>query len=157
MKKVLLLLWKISLVSLGGMGPLRELKGMPLLHNFQYLVITRFSVNFPDDYRSVNTLKPAKEDTLEIARYMRASSPPATTADILEGQNPKRNRPLRRVRTNDILQEVEMLSLVFPLPHTFEHETHIYSMKISHILSIIPFSWLYRLNQKNLKTDHTEY
>lgn len=45
-----------------------------------------------------------------ISRGMRASSPPATVADMLDNHNPKRNRPLRRVRTNDYLQEVEMLS-----------------------------------------------
>lgn len=47
MKKVLLLLWKISLVSLGGMDTLRRLK---------------------DEYRQQNNLSPVKEDTLEVAR-----------------------------------------------------------------------------------------
>lgn len=38
------------------------------------------------------------EDTLEITRTMRASSPPASASDLLETQNPKRNaRPFRRV------------------------------------------------------------
>lgn len=46
---------------------------------------------------------------------MRPSSPPATVADMLDNQNAKRNRPFRRVRTNDILQEVEMLSIHFPI------------------------------------------
>lgn len=40
-------------------------------------------------------------------RQMRPSSPPATVADMLDNQNAKRNRSFRRVRTNDILQEVE--------------------------------------------------
>ncbi|XP_031640439.1 striatin-interacting protein 1 homolog isoform X2 [Contarinia nasturtii] len=75
MKKVLLLLWKISLVSLGGMDTLRKLK---------------------DEYRSQNNLSPVKEDTLEVARNMRPSSPPATVADMLDNQNAKRNRPFRR-------------------------------------------------------------
>ena len=66
--------------------------------------------SFVDEYRAKNKLDPTKEDTLEIAKYMRASSPPAATLDILENQNPKRNRPFRRVRTNDLLPEVEMLS-----------------------------------------------
>lgn len=60
-----------------------------------------------DKYRAENALKPTKEDTLEVARQMRASSPPANTADMLENQMPKRNRPFRRVRTNEqIAQEV---------------------------------------------------
>ncbi|XP_031640438.1 striatin-interacting protein 1 homolog isoform X1 [Contarinia nasturtii] len=88
MKKVLLLLWKISLVSLGGMDTLRKLK---------------------DEYRSQNNLSPVKEDTLEVARNMRPSSPPATVADMLDNQNAKRNRPFRRVRTNDILQEQSLI------------------------------------------------
>lgn len=38
------------------------------------------------------------EDTLEVARNMRASSPPASASDLLEAQNQKRNnRPIRRV------------------------------------------------------------
>lgn len=38
---------------------------------------------------------------------MRASSPPANNADILDSQMPKRNRPFRRVRTTEqITQEV---------------------------------------------------
>lgn len=84
MKKVLLLLWKISLVSLGGMDTLKELK---------------------DKYRLDAGLPETTEDTLQVARIMRASSPPATANDLLDNQNPKRNRPFRRVRTNDILQE----------------------------------------------------
>lgn len=48
-----------------------------------------------------------------LIRNMRPSSPPATVADMLDNQNAKRNRPFRRVRTNDILQEVEMLSSSF--------------------------------------------
>lgn len=48
-----------------------------------------------------------------FCRAMRASSPPATVTDMLDNQNAKRNRPFRRVRTNDISQEVEMLSSSF--------------------------------------------
>lgn len=46
---------------------------------------------------------------MEITKLMRASSPPITASANEENQNPKR-RIQRRVRTNDILQEVEMLS-----------------------------------------------
>ncbi|CAB3372424.1 Hypothetical predicted protein [Cloeon dipterum] len=76
MKKVLLLLWKVILISLGGMTKLRELK---------------------IKYREEADLGPTKEDTLEIAKHMRASSPPTSAADILEAQGQKKNnRPFRR-------------------------------------------------------------
>lgn len=77
MKKVLLLLWKLLLVSLGGMNTLKELKA---------------------EKRRVADLPPQDEDTMEVARTMRASSPPASASDLLDAQNQKRNnRPLRRV------------------------------------------------------------
>ncbi|XP_055707627.1 striatin-interacting protein 1 homolog isoform X2 [Phlebotomus papatasi] len=84
MKKVLLLLWKISLVSLGGMETLKKLK---------------------NEYRAKAGLPPMTDDTLEVGKSMRASSPPALASDMIDNQNPKRNRPFRRVRTNDMLQE----------------------------------------------------
>ncbi|XP_059613606.1 striatin-interacting protein 1 homolog isoform X1 [Phlebotomus argentipes] len=84
MKKVLLLLWKISLVSLGGMETLKKLK---------------------NEYRAKADLPPMTDDTLEVGKSMRASSPPALASDMIDNQNPKRNRPFRRVRTNDMLQE----------------------------------------------------
>lgn len=80
MKKVLLLLWKLILVSLGGMSELKNLK---------------------DKKRSDTGLPKLDEDTMEIAKTMRASSPPASASDLLEAQNQKRStRPLRRVSTN---------------------------------------------------------
>lgn len=89
-KKVLLLLWKISLVGLGGMETLKQLK---------------------KQYRSQNDLSPSNEDTLEIARCMRASSPPPLAADILtDNPNTKRNRPFRRgIRTNDIYRQESLM------------------------------------------------
>lgn len=79
MKKVLLLLWKLLLVSLGGMTALKDLKA---------------------EKRKKYGLPPQDEDTMEIARTMRASSPPASASDLLDTQNQKRNnRPLRRVMT----------------------------------------------------------
>lgn len=78
MKKVLLLLWKVILVTLGGINTLRELKAT---------------------YRNQAGLPACDEDTMEVARNMRASSPPASASDLLEAQNQKRNnRPFRRVR-----------------------------------------------------------
>ena len=68
------------------------------------IVFNRFC--FLDEYREKNNLTIWKEDMIEITKQMRSSSPPATAADILENQNPKRNA-FRRVRTNDSLtQEV---------------------------------------------------
>ncbi|KAG5890980.1 hypothetical protein JTB14_037966 [Gonioctena quinquepunctata] len=76
MKKVLLLLWKLILVSLGGMNTLKELK---------------------IEKRRKAGLPPQVEDTMEIAKTMRSSSPPASASDLLEAQNQKRNaKPFRR-------------------------------------------------------------
>ncbi|XP_054284472.1 striatin-interacting protein 1 [Macrosteles quadrilineatus] len=82
MKKVLLLLWKMILVSLGGMSVLQELK---------------------KKYREQAGLAVYEEDTIEVVRTMRASSPPASAADLLllENQTPnqnqrRNNRPFRR-------------------------------------------------------------
>ncbi|XP_058820385.1 striatin-interacting protein 1 isoform X1 [Topomyia yanbarensis] len=85
MKKVLLLLWKVSLVSLGGMETLKQLK---------------------DQYREAADLPQNKEDTLEVSKVMRASSPPITAPSNEDNQNPKRSKPFRRVCTNtSMLQE----------------------------------------------------
>ena len=70
MKKVLLLLWKVLLTSLGGMESLQQLKA---------------------DKRSEAGLPEIKEDTLTVSRTMRAASPPASAADILEATNNRRN------------------------------------------------------------------
>nr|CAG4643756.1 EOG090X01YQ [Lepidurus arcticus] len=82
MKKVLLLLWKVLLVSLGGIQELKRLK---------------------IEYRSQAGLSVDFEDTLEVTRTMRAASPPASAADLLESQNQRPpgsmaggHRPLRR-------------------------------------------------------------
>ncbi|KAI9555338.1 hypothetical protein GHT06_017853 [Daphnia sinensis] len=78
MKKVLLLLWKVLLVSLGGMKEQKELKGK---------------------YRTEAGLALPEEDTIEVTRTMRAASPPASAADLLEAQNQKPGpaaRPFRR-------------------------------------------------------------
>ncbi|OAD53293.1 Protein FAM40A [Eufriesea mexicana] len=70
MKKVLLLIWKLILVSLGGINTLRELK---------------------KQYREEAGLDTQQEDTLEVAKTMRASTPPATATDLIETQNQKKN------------------------------------------------------------------
>ena len=70
MKKVLLLLWKVLLTSLGGMDVLQKLKS---------------------DKRNEAGLPEIKEDTLTVSKTMRAASPPASAADILEATNNRRN------------------------------------------------------------------
>ncbi|KAL0267192.1 UNVERIFIED_CONTAM: hypothetical protein PYX00_009539 [Menopon gallinae] len=76
MRKVLLLLWKVILVSLGGMDTLRQLRR---------------------EYRKQAGLEDTEEDTLAITRTMRASTPPPSAADLLEGQHQKRaSRPFRK-------------------------------------------------------------
>ena len=77
MKKVLLLLWKLILISLGGMETLRELKRQ---------------------YREQAGLDNMQEDTIEVAKAMRPSSPPTSATDLLDTQiSKKNNRPFRRV------------------------------------------------------------
>ncbi|XP_018330391.1 striatin-interacting protein 1 isoform X2 [Agrilus planipennis] len=71
MKKVILLLWKVILFSLGGMETLRQLKA---------------------EKRWKAGLAPQDEDTLEIAKTMRASSPPASASDLLEANHKRSNR-----------------------------------------------------------------
>ncbi len=79
MKKVLLLLWKVLLTSLGGMEKLRVLKSAK-----------RDNAGLPD----------STEDTLTVSRNMRAASPPASAADILEATNNRRNnRPGNNFQT----------------------------------------------------------
>ncbi|XP_071552350.1 striatin-interacting protein 1 homolog isoform X3 [Panulirus ornatus] len=74
-RKVLLLLWKVLLSSLGGMQQLSVMKNA---------------------YREKYGLQPCEEDTLSVARTMRASSPPASAADLIEQQNNQKRRPFRR-------------------------------------------------------------
>nr|CAG4638282.1 EOG090X01YQ [Cyclestheria hislopi] len=83
MKKVLLLLWKVLLISLGGLKELRELK---------------------EKYRKDAGLPPAGEDTIEVTRTMRAASPPASAADLLEAQNQKPGPVARHFRRSLVKQ-----------------------------------------------------
>lgn len=76
MKKVLLLFWKIILLTLGGMETLRLLR---------------------KEYRKQAGLEDTDEDTIEITRNMRSSSPPTSGTDVLETQHQKRAaRVIRR-------------------------------------------------------------
>ena len=75
MKKVLLLLWKIILLTLGGMETLKKLR---------------------KEYRKQAGLENTDEDTIEITKTMRSSSPPTSGTDILEAQHQKRAARLIR-------------------------------------------------------------
>uniref|UniRef100_A0A667YUL4 Striatin interacting protein 2 n=1 Tax=Myripristis murdjan TaxID=586833 RepID=A0A667YUL4_9TELE len=76
MKKVLLLLWKTILFTLGGFEELQELK-----------VRGRERLNLP----------PLPEDSIKVVRAMRAASPPASAMELIEQQQQqKRGRRSRR-------------------------------------------------------------
>ncbi|XP_077450541.1 striatin-interacting protein 1 homolog isoform X2 [Stigmatopora argus] len=76
MKKVLLLLWKTILLTLGGFEELQEMK-----------VRERDSLNLP----------PLPEDSIKVVRAMRAASPPASAMELIEQQQQqKRGRRSRR-------------------------------------------------------------
>lgn len=77
MKKVLLLLWKVILLTLGGMSVLKKLKS---------------------EYRKEAGLPIIEEDTIEIAQSMRPSSPPASANDLLVAQDNQQSK--RRFRRN---------------------------------------------------------
>lgn len=66
MKKVLLLLWKITLFTLGGLTNFHELKNA-----------ARRKANLPE----------WDENSQEVCKKMRASSPPTSAADIIEQSN----------------------------------------------------------------------
>uniref|UniRef100_A0AAX7VQ81 Striatin interacting protein 2 n=1 Tax=Astatotilapia calliptera TaxID=8154 RepID=A0AAX7VQ81_ASTCA len=77
MKKVLLLLWKTILFTLGGFEELQEMK-----------VRHRERLNLP----------PLPEDSIKVVRAMRAASPPASAMELIEQQQQqKRGRRSRRV------------------------------------------------------------
>ncbi|XP_033744924.1 LOW QUALITY PROTEIN: striatin-interacting protein 1-like [Pecten maximus] len=69
MKKALLLLWKVALVSLGGLRALQDKKNI---------------------VRVENGLPELPEDTYEVCKNMRASSPPASATDLIEQQMPRK-------------------------------------------------------------------
>merc|ERR1719431_2107281 len=71
MKKVLLLLWKVILASLGGSDTLSKLKA---------------------SYREKSGIPPQAEDTVTVSKTMRAASPPASAAELIEATGVRRNR-----------------------------------------------------------------
>ncbi|XP_061770527.1 striatin-interacting protein 1 homolog isoform X3 [Nerophis ophidion] len=84
MKKVLLLLWKTILFTLGGFEELQEMK-----------VRGRERLNLP----------PLPEDSIKVVRAMRAASPPASAMELIEQQQQqKRGRRSRRSAFVDSLE-----------------------------------------------------
>uniref|UniRef100_A0A3Q3VQ89 Uncharacterized protein n=1 Tax=Mola mola TaxID=94237 RepID=A0A3Q3VQ89_MOLML len=85
MKKVLLLLWKTVLFTLGGFEELQEMK-----------VRGRERLNLP----------PLPEDSIKVVRAMRAASPPASAMELIEQQQQqKRGRRSRRQDSLDTYNE----------------------------------------------------
>ncbi|KAK9975613.1 hypothetical protein ABG768_020854 [Culter alburnus] len=84
MKKVLLLLWKTILFTLGGFEELQEMK-----------VRMREQLKLP----------PLPEDSIKVVRNMRAASPPASAMELIEQQQQqKRGRRSRRSAFVDSLE-----------------------------------------------------
>uniref|UniRef100_A0A8B9VFY6 Striatin interacting protein 2 n=1 Tax=Anas zonorhyncha TaxID=75864 RepID=A0A8B9VFY6_9AVES len=88
MKKVLLLLWKVLLFTLGGFEALQAMK-----------VRKREELGLP----------PLPEDSIQVMRSMRAASPPTYCIELLEQQQQKRGhrsrRPLMKQDSLDIYNE----------------------------------------------------
>lgn len=74
---------------------------------------------FLDKYRKEVGLTALTEDTLEVSKHMRASSPPPTTAGNDDNLNQKRSRPFRRVRTNIVSEVVTLSFIVCLFPSLF--------------------------------------
>ncbi|KAJ8942687.1 hypothetical protein NQ314_010011 [Rhamnusium bicolor] len=86
-KKVLLLLWKLILLSLGGTSELKKIKA---------------------EKRKQAHLPAQEEDTVDIAKTMRPSSPPAFAADLLEDQNQRRKRSLVKQSSLEDNETIDM-------------------------------------------------
>uniref|UniRef100_A0A7M4E3F8 Striatin interacting protein 2 n=1 Tax=Crocodylus porosus TaxID=8502 RepID=A0A7M4E3F8_CROPO len=88
MKKVLLLLWKVLLFTLGGFEALQVMK-----------MKKREDLGLP----------PLPEDSIQVMRSMRAASPPACSIELIEQQQQKRShrsrRPLMKQDSLDIYNE----------------------------------------------------
>ncbi|XP_070558100.1 striatin-interacting protein 1 homolog isoform X2 [Ptychodera flava] len=79
-KKILLLLWKTILYSLGGIQEFASMKSL-----------AREKVGLP----------PLPEDSVQVTKNMRAASPPTSAADLLEQQQQKRGRGNRKLGLDD--------------------------------------------------------
>jgi len=81
MKKVLLLLWKIILTSLGGSEELANLK---------------------TKYREAAGLPAVKEDTVTVSQTMRAASPPASGNEVVDNGRRRRGMLGRMAKQNSL-------------------------------------------------------
>uniref|UniRef100_A0A673YET5 Striatin interacting protein 1 n=1 Tax=Salmo trutta TaxID=8032 RepID=A0A673YET5_SALTR len=82
MKKVLLLLWKSILFTLGGFEQLQTIK----VHKREQL-----------------RLPPLPEDSIRVIRSMRAASPPASASDLIEQQQKRARREHKSLTKQDNL------------------------------------------------------
>nr|XP_060477836.1 striatin-interacting protein 1 [Panthera onca] len=82
MKKVLLLLWKTVLCTLGGFEELQSMKA---------------------EKRTVLGLPPLPEDSIKVIRNMRAASPPASASDLIEQQQKRGRREHKALIKQDNL------------------------------------------------------
>ncbi|KAG8517689.1 Striatin-interacting protein 1 [Galemys pyrenaicus] len=82
MKKVLLLLWKTVLCTLGGFEELQSMKA---------------------EKRAILGLPPLPEDSIKVIRSMRAASPPASASDLIEQQQKRGRRELKALIKQDNL------------------------------------------------------
>lgn len=87
-KKILLLLWKLILLALGGAAELKVLRA---------------------EHRKRSGLPPQDEDTVEIAKNMRPSSPPMFPPDLLEDQNQRRKRSLIKQSSMEDSETIDMV------------------------------------------------
>ncbi|ERE91048.1 protein FAM40A-like protein [Cricetulus griseus] len=82
MKKVLLLLWKTVLCTLGGFEELQSMKA---------------------EKRTLLGLPPLPEDSIKVIRNMRAASPPASASDLIEQQQKRGRREHKALIKQDNL------------------------------------------------------
>ncbi|NXX11239.1 STRP1 protein, partial [Podargus strigoides] len=82
MKKVLLLLWKTVLCTLGGFEELQSMKA---------------------EKREILGLPPLPEDSIKVIRSMRAASPPASASDLIEQQQKRGRREHKALIKQDNL------------------------------------------------------
>ncbi|KAH0500933.1 Striatin-interacting protein 1 [Microtus ochrogaster] len=82
MKKVLLLLWKTVLCTLGGFEELQSMKA---------------------EKRALLGLPPLPEDSIKVIRNMRAASPPASASDLIEQQQKRGRREHKALIKQDNL------------------------------------------------------
>ncbi|XP_063811097.1 striatin-interacting protein 1 isoform X2 [Pseudophryne corroboree] len=82
MKKVLLLLWKTVLCTLGGFEELQKTKA---------------------EKREILRLPPLPEDSIKVIRNMRAASPPASASDLIEQQQRRGRREHKALIKQDNL------------------------------------------------------